>query len=165
MTPANADDSKAFRNALGIFPTGVTVITTRDTETGRAVGLTVSSFNSVSLQPRLVLWSIARTSPNLDQFAVGKRHVIHVLSQEQGELARRFANPKLDKFEGVTLSHDPQNAPPVLAGVAAHFDCETESLLEGGDHWIVLSRVHNYQTHDLRPLLFWSGQLTTVGSA
>ncbi|MFN5775282.1 MAG: flavin reductase family protein, partial [Burkholderiaceae bacterium] len=97
MTQATVDESKAFRHALGVFPTGVTVITTRDADTGRAVGLTVSSFNSVSLQPRLVLWSIARTSPNLAQFAVGKRHVIHVLSQDQGELARRFANPKLDK--------------------------------------------------------------------
>jgi flavin reductase (DIM6/NTAB) family NADH-FMN oxidoreductase RutF len=165
MSQATVDESRAFRNALGIFPTGVTVITTRDTETGRAVGLTVSSFNSVSLQPRLVLWSIARTSPNLDQFAVGKRHVIHVLAQDQGELARRFANPKLDKFEGVALAHNPQDAPPVLQGVAAHFECETESLLEGGDHWIVLSRVHEYQTHDQRPLLFWSGQLTAVGTA
>ena len=164
MTQATVDESKAFRNALGIFPTGVTVITTRDSETGRSVGLTVSSFNSVSLQPRLVLWSIARTSPKLDQFAVGKRHVIHVLSQDQGELARRFANPKLDKFEGVALSHNAPDAPPVLEGVAAQFDCETESLLEGGDHWIVLSRVHHYQTHDRRPLLFWSGQLTAVGS-
>ena len=165
MTQATVDESKAFRNALGVFPTGVTVITTRDAETGRAVGLTVSSFNSVSLQPHLVLWSIARTSPNLAQFAVGKRHVIHVLSQDQGELARRFANPKLDKFEGVALSDNPQDAPPVLDGVAAHFECETESLLEGGDHWIVLSRVHNYQTHDQRPLLFWCGQLTAIATA
>ena len=162
MTQATADETRAFRNALGVFPTGVTVITTRDADTGRAVGLTVSSFNSVSLQPRLVLWSIARTSPNLDQFAVGKRHVIHVLAHDQGELARRFANPKLDKFDGVSLTHDLEDAPPVLEGVAAHFECETESLLEGGDHWIVLSRVHDYQTHEQRPLLFWSGQLTSV---
>ena len=105
---------------------------------------------------------LARTSPNLDQFAVGKRHVIHVLAHDQGELARRFANPKLDKFDGVSLTHDLDDAPPVLEGVAAHFECETESLLEGGDHWIVLSRVHDYQTHEQRPLLFWSGKLTSV---
>jgi len=162
MTQATIDESRAFRNALGTFPTGVTVITSRDTESGRPVGLTVSSFNSVSLQPRLVLWSIARTSPNLEQFAVGKQHVIHVLSHHQAELAKRFSNPKLDKFEGVPLSRDDQASPPVLEGVASHFDCVTESLIEGGDHWIVLSKVLNYHTHDQRPLLFWSGQLLTV---
>jgi flavin reductase (DIM6/NTAB) family NADH-FMN oxidoreductase RutF len=162
MTQATIDESRAFRNALGVFPTGVTVITSRDMTTGRPVGLTVSSFNSVSLQPRLVLWSIARTSPNLEQFNVGKRHVIHVLAHHQAELAKRFSNPKLDKFEGVPLTSDASDAPPVLADVAAHFECVTESLIEGGDHWIVLSRVQDYRTHDQRPLLFWSGQLMTV---
>lgn len=162
MSQATVDESRAFRNALGTFPTGVTVITTRDSDTGRAVGLTVSSFNSVSLQPRLVLWSIARTSPNLEQFSAGKRHVIHVLAHDQAELAKRFANPKIDKFEGVALAQNADAEPPVLAGVAAYFECVTESLLEGGDHWIVLSRVQDYQTQDFRPLLFWSGQLLTV---
>lgn len=60
------------------------------------------------------------------------------------------------------MTSDASDAPPVLADVAAHFECVTESLIEGGDHWIVLSRVQDYQTHDQRPLLFWSGQLLTV---
>ena len=70
---------RAFRNALGSFPTGVTIITTQDPSDGRMTGITVNSFSSVSLDPPLVLWSLARKSPNLDQFAVGRQHAIHVL--------------------------------------------------------------------------------------
>ncbi len=150
---------KAFRNALGTFPTGVTIITTQDPADGRLTGLTVNSFSSVSLDPPLVLWSLARRSPNLDQFAVGRQHAIHVLSQSQKDLAYHFANPKPDKFAGVDHVIDEDFKAPILTGSAACFFCETDQLLDGGDHLIVLAKVLRHETSDHPPLLFAKGAM------
>jgi len=122
MTAAVAEVSqaqaqqKAFRNALGAFPTGVTIITTQDPADGRMTGITVNSFSSVSLDPPLVLWSLARKSPNIDQFAVGRQHAIHVLSHAQKDLAYHFAAPKPDKFAGVDHAVPSDFKAPILAG-------------------------------------------------
>jgi len=150
---------KAFRNALGAFPTGVTIITTQDPSDGRLTGLTVNSFSSVSLDPPLVLWSLARRSPNLDQFTVGRQHAIHVLSQAQKDLAYHFATPKPDKFAGVDHVLDDGFNAPILAGSAACFYCETDQLLDGGDHLIVLAKVLRHETSDQAPLLFAKGAM------
>ena len=88
MSRLGADAQRALRNVMGTFPTGVTVITATGPD-GRLIGLTVNSFSSVSLDPPLVLWSLARSSPNLEQFPVGKAHLIHVLADHQSELADR----------------------------------------------------------------------------
>ncbi len=85
-------DAERFRAALGIFPTGVTIVTTR-AENGDAVGLTVSSFNSVSMDPPLVLWSIMRASPNLAVFEAAEHFAVNVLADDQAELSNRFATP------------------------------------------------------------------------
>ena len=116
---------RAFRNALGSFPTGVTIITTQDPSDGRMTGITVNSFSSVSLDPPLVLWSLARKSPSLDQFAVGRQHAIHVLSHGQKDLAYHFAAPKPDKFAGVQHHVPADFKAPILAGATACFYCET----------------------------------------
>jgi flavin reductase (DIM6/NTAB) family NADH-FMN oxidoreductase RutF len=150
---------KAFRNALGAFPTGVTIITTQDPTDGRLTGLTVNSFSSVSLDPPLVLWSLARRSPNVDQFVVGRQHAIHVLSQAQKDLAYHFATPKPDKFAGVDHTLDDGFKAPILTGSAACFYCETDQLLDGGDHLIVLAKVLRHETSDHSPLLFAKGAM------
>jgi flavin reductase (DIM6/NTAB) family NADH-FMN oxidoreductase RutF len=152
---------KAFRNALGVFPTGVTIITTQDPADGRLTGLTVNSFSSVSLDPPLVLWSLARRSPNLDQFAIGRQHAIHVLSQSQKDLAYHFAATKPDKFAGVDHVLDDNFKAPILAGCSACFYCETDQLLDGGDHLIVLARVLRHESADHAPLLFAKGAMLT----
>ena len=173
MTAAVADQAqaqaqaqqKAFRNALGSFPTGVTIITTQDPADGRLTGLTVNSFSSVSLDPPLVLWSLARKSPSLDQFAVGRQHAIHVLSHGQKDLAYHFATPKADKFAGVEHVLGTDFKAPILQGTTACFYCETHQLLDGGDHLIVLARVLRHETSDHAPLLFAKGAMLKLPEA
>ena len=156
---------RAFRNALGSFPTGVTIITTQDPIDGRLTGITVNSFSSVSLDPPLVLWSLARKSPNLDQFGVGRQHAIHVLSQGQKDLAYHFATPKPDKFSGVDHTLNADFKAPILSGSTACFYCETQQLLDGGDHLIVLARVLRHETTEHTPLLFAKGSMYNMPTA
>ncbi len=170
MSTTTADQSqaqaqaqqKAFRNALGSFPTGVTIITTQDPADGRLTGITVNSFSSVSLDPPLVLWSLARKSPNLDQFGVGRQHAIHVLADHQKDLAYHFAAPKPDKFAGVEHVLSPDFKAPILAGATTCFYCETNQLLDGGDHLIVLARVLRHESSDRSPLLFAKGSMMSL---
>lgn len=148
-------DSKAFRQALGCFPTGVTIITGRDPESHAAVGLTVSSFNSLSLNPPLVLWSISAKSPSLAAFGPGRAQCIHVLSAQQADLAKHFATPKPDKFAGVSLRTDrPADAPPQLTDCCVVFDCVTDRLIEAGDHFLVIAEVRGYQAFAADSLVF-----------
>lgn len=148
-------DSKAFRQALGCFPTGVTIITGRDPESHAAVGLTVSSFNSLSLNPPLVLWSISAKSPSLAAFAPGRAQCIHVLSAQQADLAKHFATPKPDKFAGVSLRTDrPADGPPQLTDCCVVFDCVTDRLIEAGDHFLVIAEVRGYKAFAADSLVF-----------
>jgi flavin reductase (DIM6/NTAB) family NADH-FMN oxidoreductase RutF len=152
---SDPSDSKAFRQALGYFPTGVTIITGRDPETHAAVGLTVSSFNSLSLHPPLVLWSISARSPSLPAFGPGRSQCIHVLNAQQADLARHFASPKPDKFQGVSLHTDqPADAPPQLADCSVVFHCVTDRLIEAGDHFLVIASVRGYQAFEADSLVF-----------
>lgn len=152
---SDPSDSKAFRQALGCFPTGVTIITGRDPETNSAVGLTVSSFNSLSLNPPLVLWSISSRSPSLSAFAVGRSQCIHVLNSQQADLALHFAAPKSDKFQGISLRENrPEDAPPLLTDCCVVFDCVTDRLIEAGDHFLVIAAVRGYQAFEGESLVF-----------
>jgi flavin reductase (DIM6/NTAB) family NADH-FMN oxidoreductase RutF len=155
--PAVEFDQRDFRNALGSFGTGVTVITTRD-EAGKLYGVTVSSFNSVSLSPPLILWSQSRTAPSNPVFQRAARFVVNVLAADQSELSNRFARFRDDKFAGVDYSCT-EDGLPVLAGTVGHFVCHNEYQLYGGDHTIFLARVLSFEHgSDARPLLFWRGQ-------
>lgn len=152
---SDPSDSKAFRQALGCFPTGVTIITGRDPETHAAVGLTVSSFNSLSLNPPLVLWSISARSPSLAAFGPGRSQCIHVLSAQQADLAKHFATPKADKFQGVPLRADlPDDAPPQLLDCCVRFHCVTDRLIEAGDHFLVIAEVKSHQAFAADSLVF-----------
>jgi 3-hydroxy-9,10-secoandrosta-1,3,5(10)-triene-9,17-dione monooxygenase reductase component len=150
-------DQRDFRNALGTFGTGVTVITTRD-DSGKLYGVTVSSFNSVSLAPPLILWSQSRSAPSNPVFQRAPHFVVNVLAAHQSDLSNRFARFSEDKFDGVDYSCT-EDGLPVLAGTAGHFLCRNEYQLYGGDHTIFLARVlsFNHET-DTRPLFFWRGQ-------
>ena len=156
--PHAARDSRDFRDALGHFGTGVAVITTRD-EDGRPYGLTATSFNSVSLDPPLILWSQGRQAPSHPVFLRAQRFVVNVLAAEQRELGHHFARHSEDKFRGVPVACG-SDGPPVLAGAAAHFVCTTESCVEGGDHCVFIARVVDYtHRHDAQPLFFWRGRM------
>jgi flavin reductase (DIM6/NTAB) family NADH-FMN oxidoreductase RutF len=150
---------RAFRNALGSFPTGVTIITTQDPDSQNLIGLTVNSFSSVSLDPALVLWSISRHSPNLNQFGLGRQHVIHILAETQKDIAYQFAKPGADKFAGVNYQLSAPFKAPVIQDCSARFYCETHQVLDGGDHLIIVAKVLHHDESDLLPLLFVRGTM------
>lgn len=156
-------DPADFRNALGRFATGVTIVTTVDGE-GNRYGITANSYNSVSLDPPLVLWSLARTSRSLPAFEKCDFFAIHILSAHQEDLAMRFASRGVvDKFAGLHL-HQGHGGVPLFEECAARFECVTSNSFEGGDHLIFLGRVLNFERCDSDPLVFHDGRFTRVRS-
>jgi len=148
-------DQKDFRNALGMFATGVTIVTARAGD-GAAVGVTANSFNSVSMQPPLVLWSLAKSSRNLAVFS-GKEHWnVHILSNEQETLSNRFARSGEDKFGGLELDSGATDA-PLIPDCSARFQCRTMFQYEGGDHIIFVGEVIDYNRTERPPLLYVTG--------
>ena len=146
-----------FRDALGMFATGVTIVTAR-TDTGNLVGLTANSFNSVSLSPPLVLWSLARSAGSMAAFSTGLHYAINILSADQQELAKQFAKRDHDRFAGVEYELGGAGA-PLIAGAAASFECFNRSRYEEGDHVIFVGEVERC-THRVgaSPLLFHGGK-------
>ncbi|HSW04941.1 flavin reductase family protein [Aquabacterium sp.] len=153
--PRPAVDPRAFRNALGSFTTGVTIVTTRDAQ-GRDVGLTVNSFNSVSLEPPLVLWSLARNSASLEAFVEAEYFAVHILGAQQEQLSNRFAQRGIEKFAGVEVARG-LGGVPLLPGCAARFECRTAYRHEGGDHEIFVGEVLSFEHFDQAPLVFQQG--------
>ncbi|MBX7526079.1 flavin reductase family protein [Qipengyuania vesicularis] len=149
-------DPHAFRNALGSFATGVTIVTARDGE-GRPVGLTANSFNSVSLDPPMVLWSLSLHSGSLPVFRDAERWAVHVLAADQQAMSDRFATPAIDKFEGLSLADGPEGA-PLIEGCAARFGCRARFEYEGGDHAIFLGEVIEFDRREAEPLIYHGGQ-------
>lgn len=149
-------DSKEFRNALGQFATGVTVITALDKD-GNNVGMTANSFSSVSLDPMLVLWSLAKTAKTFDTFNETERFAIHVLNSEQQVISNQFASRSGDRFDGIQYTKG-HGGVPVLSDYSAVFQCEIESRFEGGDHIILVGRVIDLDNKCQPPLIFHAGQ-------
>jgi len=156
-------DPKEFRNALGQFATGVTVITSLDKD-GNKVGMTANSFSSVSLDPMLVLWSIAKTSGNFEAFNQTDHFAIHVLNAEQQQVSNQFASKAADRFEGIdcTLGHA---GLPLLPDYGAVFQCDTEARYEGGDHIILVGRVMDFDYKSHAPLIFHAGRYADLPAA
>lgn len=149
-------DPRQFRNALGHFATGVAIVTTRDTH-GGAIGITINSFASVSLEPPLVLWSLAKNAWSVAAFEAADFFAIHVLAEDQQDLSNRFARASEDKFAGVKTSAGLGGA-PLLPGCPAVFQCSTEHRYDGGDHIIIVGRVQSFHTEERPPLLFHRGR-------
>ena len=147
-------DQRSFRSALGRFATGVTVITARGAD-GRPVGVTANSFNSVSLDPPLVLWSLARTSASLDAYESADEFAIHILGIEQEHLSNRFATRGADKFEGMDVDHA---GVPLLDGCAARFHCRKVQRHEVGDHILFIGEVMAFEACEDAPLLYLQGK-------
>lgn len=144
-------DPRDFRQALGCFGTGVTIITAV-TADGRRAGLTANSFASVSLNPPLVLWSLVVHSPSMSIFQEASHFVINVLGSHQAALALQFARPSEDKFANVDWAPGLGGA-PVLADTVAHFQCRTADRYYGGDHVIFLGAVESYAYDQREPLM------------
>jgi len=149
-----------FRSALGMFATGVTIVTARDTA-GMPIGLTANSFNSVSIEPPLVLWSLARTASSMPAFEAGSHYAINILAAEQHALAKRFASRSADRFEGVAFRDGNQGAPIFDASVAV-FECFNRSRYDEGDHVIFVGEVEHCSTRSgAQPLIFHGGRYFT----
>ena len=151
-------EPRILRDALGCFGTGVTVITTLDGE-GQPLGLTANSFTSVSLDPPLILFSLARSSANLGVFETAGRFAVNVLHIGQQPVAGRFASRQGPRFEGVDWSLRCDKGSPILAGSLASFDCLTYAINDGGDHLIFIGEVHHAWFEPHRdPLLYFRGR-------
>lgn len=156
-------DPRTFRSALGAFATGVTIITTRGPK-GELIGNTASSFNSVSLEPPLVLWSLSRTAFSFKAYLAADHFAVNVLREGQEDISARFAKPLGEKWNGI--EHETwETGCPILPGALAIFECRTAYTYQGGDHVIFVGEVVNFD-HDPegKPLLFWRGGYRRTGA-
>lgn len=150
-------DAAHFRQVLGHFPTGVTVITSTNPD-GAPVGLAVGSFFSVSLEPPLVAFCAEKTSSTYPKIEASGRFAVNVLADDQEDVCRIFASKAADRFMGVGYKPAPRSGAPLLAGVLAWIDCEIDVVHEAGDHWIVIGRVHDLDVaREGAPLVFFRG--------
>ena len=156
MTEAPDTRVRQFRSALGAFATGVTIVTTR-TGSGVDVGLTANSFNSVSLEPPMVLWSLAKNAKSLPAFLESRYFAVHVLSSSQEQLSHTFATRGADKFQGLAIERGRGDI-PLLDGCSARFQCRTAVKYEGGDHVVFIGEVEAFDHFDRPPLVFHGGR-------
>ena len=146
-----------FRTALGMFATGVTIVTARGPD-GVLVGLTANSFNSVSIAPPLVLWSLARSAGSMPAFERGSHYTINILSADQHALAERFASKSTDRFADLAFREGAGGA-PIIEGAAAVFECFNRSRYEEGDHVIFVGEVERCERREgAQPLIFHGGR-------
>ncbi|MBR0566778.1 flavin reductase family protein [Azoarcus sp. L1K30] len=154
-TPADEDFTRSFRNALGMFATGITVVTMR-APSGELIGITVNSFNSVSLDPPLVVWSLSSNLPSRPLFEACEYYAINVLAADQEAVSQRFASRMGDRFAGLGFDHGLGGA-PLLHGCCARFECRNTTRHAGGDHVVFISEVVRFERAAADPLIYFGG--------
>ena len=154
-------DPSEFRRTMGCFATGVTVVTTV-AEDGSRVGLTVNSFNSLSIEPPLVLWSLGAGSPLLQAFERATHFAVNVLSEDQVEISQRFALRAVDKFSDLEVRAGLGGA-PLLPDCVAWLECRTRSHQRHGDHVLFIGEVERMAATAKAPLLYLHGHYTSAG--
>lgn len=153
-------DIRAYREALGSFPTGVAVVTA--VGAGSHVGITVNSFTSVSLDPPLVLWCMDRKSGRHDVFAAAPAFTVNILGTAHKAVSARLAKPGEHSLDGIAQIPT-ELGPPALADSLAVFECLREQTLEAGDHTILLGRVLRFSRHSRSaPLVYYSGKYSAL---
>lgn len=153
---------RELRDAMGSFATGVTIVTTM-TDRG-PLGMTVSSFASVSLDPPLVLWSPARKSTRFPAFEAASHFAVHILSEDQKNLAELFAKSGIEAFDDLDYTLGMGNV-PLLEGCAARFECSHSAGHDGGDHLIMVGEVLRIQACNNPSLVFYRGQFGAIPDA
>lgn len=156
LISAQSSGSRALRNLLGQFATGVTVITTRGGD-GRYMGMTANSFSSVSLDPPLVHWSLPRSAPSLADFLSASHFAINVLGADQHDLSGHFARDSADEFAGIAYRTGAGGV-PILDGAIATLVCRNVTQYEGHDHLIFLGQIEQYRHSGGEPLVFHADQ-------
>lgn len=159
LPDALARETLAYRQALGAFATGVCVVTADDAQ--GALGVTANSFASVSLSPRLIVWSIDAASARHAAFARAGRFAVHVLGAGAEATARRFAGGDWRLAEGEFSRVG--DGPPQLAGVSARFDCATHQTIAMGDHTMIIGRVEAFEAAPGAVLTFHRGLFGRCG--
>ena len=149
------DEMKRFRACLGKFTTGVTIVTCTASD-GEHCGITANSFSSVSLDPPLILWNIAKVSRSLQAYLDAEYFAVNILTEAQMELSKRFAKSERNLFDGVEHSVS-ETGVPIIPDTLACLECRTVQIHDCGDHYIIIGEVEEYRTTDAVPLLFSDG--------
>lgn len=159
-----AIDPRSFRKTLGCFASGVTVVTTLQTETKAPVGVTVSAFSSLSLDPPLVLFCLGNSTSSLEAFKAFGHFTINVLAENQRDLSIRFAGRSEDKWQGVSWKAG-ANGAPVLSGCLATLECSLHQVVDGGDHQIFIGKVEKLKHQEGgSPLVYFRGSYMELGA-
>lgn len=153
-------DPRQFRRALGNFACGVTIVTASDAN-GNKVGVTANSFNSVSLDPALILWSLDKRSSAWETFQQASHFAVNILASNQIELSNHFARPQEDKFAGIEHTTGLGGA-PVFQGCAGNFQCSHYQHIDAGDHWLMIGRVEHFEDFSQPPLVYHQGSYAMV---
>jgi len=153
-------DNRLFRDVLGQFCTGVVAITSIDSN-GHRIGITVNSFSSLSLNPPLILWSIAKTSDSYQNFILDSSFIVNILARDQEDIAAKFSIPDKDKFTGVETKLGLNNI-PMIHGCMAYLQCDVYSRYEGGDHDIIVGLVNKFVNIKKDPLVFFNGKYGSI---
>lgn len=158
--------SRDYRDALGQFCSGITVIAAIDPDNGKPVGFACQSFSALSLDPPLIFFSPMKTSGSWKIIEKAGKFAVNVLGEKQEDVSSTFGRRGDDKFAQISWSPSTLGS-PVIDGVMASLDCTVDQVLDGGDHWIVLGRVHHIGEIDTsdRPLLFYRGGYTSIRDA
>ena len=148
-----------FRQALGSFVSGITIITCTETIDGESkpLGVTVSSFCSLSLEPPMVLWCLAKNARSAPAFLESEMFCAHVLAHDQWHVAEKFATRGADKFGQISWSSSAQQL-PIIHDCAALFECQRMAVYDGGDHWIVTGLVTSFSASETEPLAYHRGR-------
>jgi 3-hydroxy-9,10-secoandrosta-1,3,5(10)-triene-9,17-dione monooxygenase reductase component len=152
---SNSFTQQDFRNALGGFATGITVITTLG-KNGQKVGMTANSFNSVSLTPPLILWSIGKNTNCFEDFMAAEAFAVHVLAEDQQDLSNLFATTGIDRFADLECNEGLSGL-PILPHYSVCFQCKMAKQYDGGDHIIMTGEVVQFDDNGLQPLVFYRG--------
>jgi flavin reductase (DIM6/NTAB) family NADH-FMN oxidoreductase RutF len=160
MDPSAPISARDLRTVLGSFTTGVVVVTTNGPD-GQPAGLTVNSFNTVSLDPPLILWSLSLKAPSLPAFRSHEYFAINILSEDQEHVGRQFATPSSNKFNDIEVTTGITGV-PIIANTT-HFECRTYARYPGGDHEIYLGEIVAFQDRVHSPLVYYRGSFRKLG--
>ena len=154
--PGEPGQEREFRHALGMFATGVAIVTGTQPG-GRHFGMTINSFVAISLHPPLVGWSLSHTAPSAAAFSTATHFAVNILASNQVELSRRFSRPGEDRFAG-TAVHVGEHGLPLIDGAAAYFECRREHQFPAGDHVILVGAVERCSYRRANTLVFSQGR-------
>ena len=157
----NKDKTRNLRQALGSFPTGVTVVSCLD-KNKNPLGFTANSFTSVSLDPQLISICIDKESFNIDSFSITKHFAVSVLSEDQQSISTTFATPNEDRFQNVEWRTEDTGS-PIIENAVAWFDCNTRQVIDAGDHLILIGEIIAFDSSPKTPLMYLRGNYVNLG--